>query len=211
MFKNLPANAEDVDSTPGPGRFHMQRVSWACASQQEKPPQWEARAPKLEKAHMHQQRGAKNKEINKILEEDKNMTLSNKLYVSIRILWMQAIELTLPLYIGAVILDFIPWCLPDHIALNSNLWAWKCVCTHWMRELRGSNIYWMLHIRYFARFIIIIIFFFGNKQKLRFFWKRFSKQDANIFLRTANTLLKEGAIQPSSWEIWASFKTEARI
>ena len=32
------------------------RVPRACALQQEKPPQWEARAPQLEKAHVQRQR-----------------------------------------------------------------------------------------------------------------------------------------------------------
>ena len=51
MDKNLPANAGDMDSIPGPRRFHMpwatkahvlqttEPVPRACAPQQEKPPQ----------------------------------------------------------------------------------------------------------------------------------------------------------------------------
>ena len=65
VVKNLPANAGDTGSSPGPGRSHMPRSNWtrepqllsphaatteaheprAHALQQEKPPQWEARAP----------------------------------------------------------------------------------------------------------------------------------------------------------------------
>ena len=69
VVKNPPANAGDTGSSPGPGRSHMPRSNWACAPQllslrsrahapqllslrsrarepqQEKPPQWEARAP----------------------------------------------------------------------------------------------------------------------------------------------------------------------
>ena len=29
--KNLPANAADMGSDPGPRRFHMPRSNWACA------------------------------------------------------------------------------------------------------------------------------------------------------------------------------------
>ena len=65
VVKNPPANAGDTGSSPGPGRSHMPRSNWArapqllslcatttearmpraCAPPQEKPPQWEARAP----------------------------------------------------------------------------------------------------------------------------------------------------------------------
>ena len=57
MVKNLPANAGDMGSSPGPGRSHMPQSnkarapqllslrSRARAPQQEKPPQGEARAP----------------------------------------------------------------------------------------------------------------------------------------------------------------------
>ena len=70
MDRNLPANAGDTGSTPGPGRFLMSQSSWVCAPQkieptlqglwdttteahvptayapqQEKPPQWEGHAP----------------------------------------------------------------------------------------------------------------------------------------------------------------------
>ena len=54
--KNLPANARDMGSIPGPGRFHMPRGHRACAAQllslpaQEKPLPREARAPQLEKS-----------------------------------------------------------------------------------------------------------------------------------------------------------------
>ena len=60
MEKNLPANAGDTGSIPGPGRIHMHRSNedWvpqllsphfrAWARQQEQPQQWEARAPQLE-------------------------------------------------------------------------------------------------------------------------------------------------------------------
>ena len=98
MVKNPPANAGNTGSSPGPGRSHMPRSNqarapqllslcsravshnyWArapraCALQQEKPPQWEARAPQqssprspqLEKARVQQRRpnAAKNKLIN---------------------------------------------------------------------------------------------------------------------------------------------------
>ena len=33
MVKNPPANAEDVGSSPGPGRSHMPRRNKACAPQ----------------------------------------------------------------------------------------------------------------------------------------------------------------------------------
>ena len=84
VVKNPPANAGDTGSSPGPGRSHMPRNNWACAPQllslrsrarapqQEKPPQWEARAlqrrvtprsPQLEKVRGQQRRPntAKNK------------------------------------------------------------------------------------------------------------------------------------------------------
>ena len=67
VVKNLPASAGDTGSSPGPGRSHMPRSNWARepqllslrattteartprarALQQEKTPQWEARAPQL--------------------------------------------------------------------------------------------------------------------------------------------------------------------
>ena len=80
VVKNLPANAGDTGSSPGPGRSHIphaaeQLIPWATttearvptarAPQQEKPPQWEAYAPQwksspcspqLEKARAQQQR-----------------------------------------------------------------------------------------------------------------------------------------------------------
>ena len=31
--KNPPANAGDMGSIPGPGRFHMPQVNWACVPQ----------------------------------------------------------------------------------------------------------------------------------------------------------------------------------
>ena len=65
VVENPPANAGDTGSSPGPGKSHMPRSNQArvpqllslhaatteahtpraCALQQEKPPQWEARAP----------------------------------------------------------------------------------------------------------------------------------------------------------------------
>ena len=33
VVKNLPANAGDMGSSPGPGRSHMPRSNWACAPQ----------------------------------------------------------------------------------------------------------------------------------------------------------------------------------
>ena len=60
MVKNLPANAEDVGSSPDTGRSHMPQLlslraatteSSSCAPQQEKPLQGEARAPELESSH----------------------------------------------------------------------------------------------------------------------------------------------------------------
>ena len=62
MVKNLPANAGDTGSTPGPGGFHMVQDSWALAAtteltcpgahglQQDEPPQWEDWALQLKKA-----------------------------------------------------------------------------------------------------------------------------------------------------------------
>ena len=54
MDRNLPANAGDMGSIPGPGRFHMSQSNKApapqllssrtCALQQKRPPQGEARA-----------------------------------------------------------------------------------------------------------------------------------------------------------------------
>ena len=51
--KNPPANAEDTSSTLGPGRFLVHHNYWACAPQQEKPPQWEAQAlqPRIAPTH----------------------------------------------------------------------------------------------------------------------------------------------------------------
>ena len=87
MVKNLSANAGDMGSIPGPGRFHMpwdnqvwesQLLKPKCSRvhtlQQEKPLQWEVQAPQLgsspclpqlEKDHMQQWRlkTAKNKQI----------------------------------------------------------------------------------------------------------------------------------------------------
>ena len=97
VVKNLPANARDTGSSPGPGRSHMPRSSYARAPQllslcsrackpqllsprtttteareptaralqQEKPLQWEARAPQLEKARAQQQRPSTAKNKNK--------------------------------------------------------------------------------------------------------------------------------------------------
>ena len=57
VVKNPPVNAGDTGSSPDPGRSHMPRSNYAHAPQllslrsraralqQEKPPQWEARAP----------------------------------------------------------------------------------------------------------------------------------------------------------------------
>ena len=73
MGKNLPANAGDMGSSPGLGRSHMPRskeahvlqllslhatatearTPRARAPQQEKPPQWEARAPQRRVAPAH--------------------------------------------------------------------------------------------------------------------------------------------------------------
>ena len=59
--KNLPANVGDMSLIPGPGISHMPQGNQAqapqllslCATawelQEEKPPQWEATAPQLEK------------------------------------------------------------------------------------------------------------------------------------------------------------------
>ena len=33
MVENLPANAGDTGSSPGPGRSHMPRSNWACEPQ----------------------------------------------------------------------------------------------------------------------------------------------------------------------------------
>ena len=66
---NLPVNAGDTGSIPGPGRSHMPRSNWvhapqllsqsatateahaprACISQQEKPPQCDTCAPQLKR------------------------------------------------------------------------------------------------------------------------------------------------------------------
>ena len=37
VVKNLPANARDMGSSPGPGRSHMPRSNWAHVSQLLKP------------------------------------------------------------------------------------------------------------------------------------------------------------------------------
>ena len=61
-FKNPPANAGDTGPIPGLRRFHMPRGNWAhvpqlpslhstaCALQQEKPLQWEARTLQVERS-----------------------------------------------------------------------------------------------------------------------------------------------------------------
>jgi len=67
VAKNLPANARDMGSIPGPGRSHTPQGDQALVSQllrpsfeawapQEKPPQREGWAPQLEIAHMKQHR-----------------------------------------------------------------------------------------------------------------------------------------------------------
>ena len=76
VFKNSPANARDMGLIPGPGRSHMPQGNYvhvpqllspqaattdvwaprACALQQERPPQWEARSPQQEKALTQQGR-----------------------------------------------------------------------------------------------------------------------------------------------------------
>ena len=73
VVENLPANAGDMGSSPGPGRSHMLRSGWARASQplsphattteaheprahalqQERPPWWEACAPQPRLAPTH--------------------------------------------------------------------------------------------------------------------------------------------------------------
>ena len=74
VVKNPPAKAEDMGSIPGLGRSHILQINWAHAPQllslcfraqelhllkpehsgacapQEKPPQWEAPVPQLEKS-----------------------------------------------------------------------------------------------------------------------------------------------------------------
>ena len=37
VVKNLPANARNTGSIPGPGRSHMPQSNWACVSQLLKP------------------------------------------------------------------------------------------------------------------------------------------------------------------------------
>ena len=76
MVKNLPANAGDMGSIPGLGRFHMPRgqLNLCTTTTQpahlepklpnEKPPQWEAYAPQLERALVHQKDPVQS-EINK--------------------------------------------------------------------------------------------------------------------------------------------------
>ena len=69
VVKNPSASVGGTGSIPGLGRFHMPWGNWAHvapllkpsysrahALQQEKPPQWEARAPQLERAQVQQQR-----------------------------------------------------------------------------------------------------------------------------------------------------------
>ena len=73
VVKNQPSNAGDMGSSPGPGRSYMPQSNWArvpqllspraapteaCAPraralQQEKPLQWEARAPQRRVAPAH--------------------------------------------------------------------------------------------------------------------------------------------------------------
>ena len=73
MVKNSSANVEDMGSIPDLGRSHMKWGNWAlvlqllklwattaeacepraCALQQEKPQQWEARALQLESSPTH--------------------------------------------------------------------------------------------------------------------------------------------------------------
>ena len=85
--KNLPCNARDTSSIPGPGRPHMPQQQkpthpGACIAQQEKPPQWEAlapqlesspRSPQLEKASVQQRRPSRVKHFfNKCINIFKN-------------------------------------------------------------------------------------------------------------------------------------------
>ena len=58
VVKNSPANARDMDSIPGPGRFHVPQGSWDLQPLkparlgpvlQQKPLQWEACAPRAER------------------------------------------------------------------------------------------------------------------------------------------------------------------
>ena len=62
VVKNLPANAGDMGSSPGPGRSHEQLSPCATTTEahaprarapQEKPPQWEARTPQWRVAPAH--------------------------------------------------------------------------------------------------------------------------------------------------------------
>ena len=48
VVTNPPAGAGDTDLIPGLGRSHVPGGTWACAPQQEKPPQWDTHAPELE-------------------------------------------------------------------------------------------------------------------------------------------------------------------
>ena len=73
MVKNLPANAEDMGSTPGlgtkiphaTGQLSLCATTGAYVLRQEKALQWEACAPQLENAPAEQQRlsTAKNKAV----------------------------------------------------------------------------------------------------------------------------------------------------
>ena len=80
VVKNLPAKAGDVGSIPVLEIFHMARGGWAygpqllkpacpraCAPQEEKPPRWEARAPRPERACARQQRPSTAKRIHCLL------------------------------------------------------------------------------------------------------------------------------------------------
>ena len=48
VVKNLPDNARDLGSIPGPGRFYMLQGTYTHALQQEKPLQWATQEPQLE-------------------------------------------------------------------------------------------------------------------------------------------------------------------
>ena len=92
VVKNLPANAGDTGSSPGPGRFHMPRSNKAPvpqllslsattteahtprarAPQQEKPPPWEARAPQRRVAPARRKRKPTRSNEDSTQPENKN-------------------------------------------------------------------------------------------------------------------------------------------
>ena len=96
MVKNLPSNARDKSSIPGPQRFHMPRGELspqlqllkptrprAGAPKQEKPPQQEPCVPQLENARAQQRRPRAAKKKSRLLCVIIHFSLSTHLFMDI--------------------------------------------------------------------------------------------------------------------------------